>query len=223
MKVAPIPSGTLFVDTSQKLTEAMLDVLVAYHGDQGQRVGGVARYAPFSDQSAEGKRGCFDADEVQRVHARGLGFLPLQHVRYPGWHPSYELGSADGIAMVQWCRSAGLPIEDGLCLAYDLEGPTGDAADSIAYDRGHTDITRRVGALPMAYLGYGVPLDATQRWQLQVKRYWRAGGDIIAPLNCEWCVRQLLPLDQEIAPGFRVDFDVALPDKLGRLPYWAVP
>ena len=221
MRVTTAAPDALIIDTTQKLTPRLLSELVRYR-HENKPIAGVARYAPFSGQST-GVASCLDVAEVADTLAAGLPILPIQHVRYPGWKPSYEMGSGDGLAMVMWCRNAGLPIEDGLTLWYDLEGTAGSAQDCIAYDQGWTDVVARVGAIPGGYLGFDVPLDGAQRWALKITRYWRAAGNIIAPSVCGWCVRQLLPINVEVFPGLQVDFDAIAADELGRLPTWVAP
>jgi hypothetical protein len=217
------------IDTSTKLTHDVLDRLRAWRDPKDDaRIEFILRYLPFAGERMA--KGDLDAGEAADILAAGFKLGFVQHVRFSPWQPSIERGSADGLAAVTAARAAGaLP---GCTIFYDMEGPTGGAAYIEAYDQAWVDVVRgkigngNGGGLvdggfgPGGYFGYGVPLTDEEMWKLRVSRYWRAGGSAPPePAGCGWCMRQLLPLDQEIG-GVKVDFNVVQPDRLGRVPRW---
>lgn len=218
---SPSP-GARGIDTDSRLTAAVAQAIAAWRDPaDGTGIEFVLRYLPLSGQANLASKDYLDAMELADITQAGLLVGAIQHVRESPWSPSGVRGSADGLAAVAAARAAGLP--SGMTISYDMEGPARSAGVQaiLDYDGEHSTVLRSSGFIPGGYFGYDVPLTASQMWGLGVERYHRAGGAAPPdPLHCGYCLRQLLPFNQELC-GIRVDFDVAQPDGLGRLPGFA--
>lgn len=213
-----VPDGTRLVDSNTRLTSASAAAIAAHVDPDGGRIGGVVRYIPFAGQSAGGD---LTLEESSIIASAGLGLLVVQHVRYPGWHPTAMGGSADGLAAVSACRNTERP--QGSSVIYDLEGPvsTTTPQDCAEYDRAWCDVVGSAGYLPCAYLGYGLPMSAEQTYLLKVVRYWKSGSAVTEPATCGWAMVQD-PKFNVLVGGVAVDRDVAQADKLGRRFVWGI-
>lgn len=213
------PPGARGIDTDTRITAATAKAIAEWRDPtDGSSIAFVLRYKPFS--GAKDASGDLDPVELADLTQAGLLVGVVQHVREPPWSPSGTRGSADGLALVAAARATGLP--EGMTLSYDMEGPAASAGTQAILDYdGEFAAVLKSSFVPGGYFGYGVPLTAAQMWGLGVERYHRAGGAAPPePLHCGYCMRQLLPFNQELC-GVKVDFDVVQPDGLGRLPGFA--
>jgi hypothetical protein len=169
------------------------------------------RYLSLGAQAAPDLTG----DEMAFIVGAGLALMPVQHVRYPNWMPSAELGTIDGRQAVANARACGFPA--GVTVWCDSEGQAGGAAETIAYVNAWAAAVRSGGYDPGVYVGSGTPLDGQQLYGLSVDRYWKSQSQVAEP-TCGWAMIQLYP-ETSIA-GVKVDIDVIQRDYKGRLPNW---
>ena len=78
--------GMIGFDTDTKITEAANEfVLQGFHF--------VLRYLSLREKEAQGD---LTKEEANAILEAGLGLMPVQHVREPGWIPTEPLGLRDG-------------------------------------------------------------------------------------------------------------------------------
>jgi hypothetical protein len=169
------------------------------------------RYLSFGAQAAPD----LTSDETALILGAGLALMPVQHVRYPNWMPSAELGTVDGHHAVANARACGFP--PGVTVWCDSEGQAGGAAETIAYINAWAEAVRNGGYDPGVYVGSGTPLDGHQLYALSVDRYWKSQSQVLEP-TCGWTMIQLYP--QTSIGEVTVDVDVIQKDYKGRLPCW---
>jgi hypothetical protein len=211
-KVAPVPPGTLLLDTDQVVSEAALDQAWA-HG-----VRGILRYVGFGLRPWVGD---LTLGERDRILARGMGLMVVQHVRDDPWMPTEAWGISDGDAAVRHALAAGyLP---GATLWSDLEGIERDAVDAtVSYANAKHASVASAGFEPGEYIGSGCPLGSEALYHLLLSSiYWRAGS-VVPDVACRgYAMRQQIPGPS--FAGISFDKNEHTGDRLGGSAHWIVP
>lgn len=209
--VQKIPSGFIGFDTDAKLTADL--------AKQFQGIGYIfaVRYLSLSANSDPGD---IDRDEVQAILDSGLGFMPVQHVRYPGWVPTPEMGIRDGSIASSNAISASLP--SGINVWLDLEGiaPGTDAQAIIDYCTGWYSQLSSSGYIPGLYEGADCILTSDQLWNLPFKHYWKSASNVPEVPNRGYCMVQ--ELYQYPVFGISIDRNTVTVDNLGGLPFMLI-
>ena len=197
------------VDTAAKLTE----VVIAQVAGAGYR--GIARYVPLPGNSAKAD---IDAVELRAILDAGLALLLVQHVRRPGWNPGKCSGENDALAGIKAAREAG--YLEGAHIFIDLEGVEGSAVATRAFAEEWAATVVQAGYRAGCYVGYGVPLSASQLYDLHsIDSYWSdAGPRTVATRG--FAIKQRQPGIRIGGVGF--DVDVVQPDRLGDTPSWMI-
>jgi len=205
--VAAAPVGSLGFDTDTKLDADACARLV----DAGMQF--AMRYLSL----AEALPRDLETNEASIIIDSGLALMLVQHVRFAGWHPTAELGRADGGNAAANAPDAGIP--KGATIWCDLEGIAGTADDTIAHANAWADAVRKAGFDPGVYVGPGVPLSGDQLFEkLTVRRYWQSGAIVPVVSKRGYQMIQLYPETNIV--GITVDLDVTQSDHLGDLPTW---
>ena len=197
------------VDTNAKLGVAALQAVL------NAGYAGVARYLPLPRNNAGGD---ISADELRAILDAGLGLLLVQHVRSPPWNPANHSGEEDAQAALQLARDVGyLP---GAHIFLDLEGIVpGSAEATKAFAEAWAKAVVTAGYLAGCYVGYDVPLNAQQLYDLHsVTSYWSdAGPRRVATRG--FAMKQ----HAEIAiAGVKFDPDTIASDLCEETPMWMV-
>jgi hypothetical protein len=197
------------VDTDAKLTPAVIAQVAA------KGYAGVVRYVPLPGVKADND---IDAGELQAIVDGGLAAMLVQHVRYPGWNPAMCSGQGDALAAIETAKTAGyLP---GGHIFLDLEGIDGSAADTKVFAEQWGATIVQAGYCAGCYVGYGVPLNAVQLYNLHdFHSYWSdAGPRQVATRG--FAMKQKGPA--VTIGGIRFDPDTMQPDRLGDMPFWMI-
>lgn len=164
---APARIGN-FLDTDVPLSDAVIADVVA-NGYQG-----IYRYVALPGNSP---RNDISPGEIERICAAGLQVGLVQHPRAPKNNDlSRTTGYGDAHAAVDAALAADYPL--GCHLALDLEGitdhfPATSAALCIQWATDWQSVVRAAGLKAQLYLGYAVPLDADQAYELPgFDSYW---------------------------------------------------
>jgi hypothetical protein len=205
--VKPAPLGSIGFDTDMKLDADACGRLV----DAGMQF--AIRYLSLTAAAPRD----LDASETDVIVGAGLALMLVQHVRFAGWHPSAQLGNADGTHAVQNALAASAP--KGATIWCDLEGIAGTADDTMAHANAWAAAVRAGAFDPGVYVGSGVPLTAEQLFQkLTVRRYWQSASIVPVVSKRGYQMIQLYP--ETTVAGVVVDLDVTQSDHLGDLPTW---
>lgn len=208
-RVVPVPSGTILLDTAQVVSEAALDQAWA------QGIRGIIRYVGFGLRPWVGD---LTLGERDRILARGMGLMVVQHVRDDPWMPTEAWGISDGDAAVRHALAAGyLP---GATLWSDLEGIERDAVDAtVAYANAKHASVSSAGFEPGEYIGSGCPLSAEELYHALLSGiYWRSGSNVPTPVIRGYAMVQSIP-----GPRYGgIDFDrnEHTGDRLGGVAHW---
>jgi hypothetical protein len=197
------------VDTNGKLTPPVIQQVAA---------GGyacVVRYVPLPGVNADGD---IDAGELRAILDAGLGAMLVQHVRYPGWDPRKESGKADALSAIE--RATAAQYLPGGHIFLDLEGIKGSAPDTKRFAEDWAATVVEAGYCAGCYVGYGVPLNAVQLYNLHnIHCYWSdAGPRSVATRG--FAIKQKQPEVKIGGIGF--DLDTVGPDRLGDMPLWMI-
>ncbi len=207
MKPGAVPAGAgSIVDTATKLSPDPIQRVRA----AGYR--GIARYVPLRDNRADGD---IDPTELGSILAAGLGLLLVQHVRLPGWNPAQHSGDADAHMAVEFARTAGYQARSHIFL--DLEGISGTGPDTKAFAEAWAAVIASAGYSAGCYVGYDVPLDAQELYDLRtINSYWSdAGNRAVATRG--FAIKQHPEI--QIA-GVPFDADTIQIDGRGETPIW---
>jgi hypothetical protein len=198
-----------FVDTATKLMPPVI-AQVAANG-----YAGVVRYVPLPGNKLDPD---IDSKELGSILDAGLALLLVQHVRNPKWNPARHPGEIDAAAAIKVANAAGyLP---GAHVFLDLEGISGNAADTKAFAEAWAAAIVQAGYRAGCYVGYDVPLDAVQLYDLRnIRSYWSdAGTRVVARRG--FAMKQQQP--SIIIAGVEFDIDTMQPDNLGDTPFWMI-
>lgn len=200
--------GAVGVDTAAKLNASSATKL---------KLAGVhfaLRYVSISTP----RPGDLTTEELREVLGAGLALMGVQHVRYPGWVPTAQMGAMDGVNAAKNAKQAGLLA--GTTLWCDIEGEAGtaSAADTIAYAAAWFNAVKAAGYEPGVYVGAGVPLTSSQWYELPFTRYWKSLSLVPTPAPRDFCMIQLYPTTK--VAGIDVDLDVIQSDRRGGYPRW---
>lgn len=210
----------LACDTSAGVTSAQARALAATTW-KGERVRGLAQYVPI-DAKRPGP-GDITAGRLQGILAAGLGLWLVQHVKFPTWIASAQLGADMGGAAAQYAKSVGyLP---GCNLGVDQEGcrsvgrPVADFLEAWAKEVAAEGFTYPA----TVYEGFAAGLTAEQlyEWLPDVHSYWSdyGPGRAVAVRGFE-----VVQHAQQMLPGlpFYVDLDTIKADLLGGRLQWMI-
>jgi hypothetical protein len=154
--------------------------------------------------------------EITDILESGLGLQLVTFSRVPGWMPTVEMGTEDGRTDVLRLQALGIP--SGMLVWIDLEGSSGDAADTMAWINARAQILVQTGYVAGLYVGSQSVLNAVQLYALpDISRYWRAFNQGIPEPQCGWCQTQLFPPNQQLG-GVEVDWNYTQTDFKGRVP-----
>lgn len=195
------------VDTSKKLTPEVIKQVAALGFE------GIVRYVPLPgvDPALD-----IDVDELRAIMDTGLATMLVQHVRFANWNPGVEDGTVDARVASDHARGAGyLP---GGHIFLDLEGIQGTAQDTKRFAETWAAAIVQAGYCAGCYVGFGVPLNAVQLYNLHdFHCYWSdAGPRAVATRG--FAIKQHAP-EIRIA-GIEFDRNTVSPDKLGDFPFW---
>jgi hypothetical protein len=166
--------GMIGFDTDTKITQtAGAFVVQEFHF--------ALRYVSLNEKEAQGD---LTKEEVYAILEAGLGLMPVQHVREPGWIPTAALGLRDGnVARVQAYLCGFLPH----CTVWlDLEGVDQKVskADVVAYTVAWANSVRAWGYHPGLYVGAQSRLDQEDLTKSMPYRYfWRSISASAPQLN----------------------------------------
>jgi hypothetical protein len=193
-------------DTSAKLNPLILQQV------RSAGYAGVARYVPLPNNNPKSD---IDAQELGAIMEVGLGLLLVQHVRAPTWDPDQHSGETDARTAVQFARAAG--YLDGAHLFVDLEGIHGSGAATKAFAEAWARVVVGEGFLAGAYVGYGVPLNPQELYDLHaITSYWSdLGPRVVAQRS--FAIKQQAEI---VIAGTRFDPDTIQADDLGETPAW---
>lgn len=209
--VAPVPAGTLLLDTDEVLTDEALDLAWA----AGYR--GVIRYVGFGVKPWPGD---ITLGERDRALRKGFGLQIAQHVRRGIWMPTETMGSSDGDAAATHSLSAGyLP---GATLWNDLESIAAGASDeTIAYANAKHAQVVSAKIEPGEYIGDRCPLTSEALYhELISSLYWKSGSNVPDVAIRGYCMRQTIP--GPTYAGISFDRNVHSGDALGGMAHWIV-
>lgn len=211
MRVAEAPVGALGVDTIQRLTRAA--------ALQPGELGAASQLAAAGIRFAVRYLPDLTAEEIADILGAGLALMLVAHVRYPGWHPSAQVGAADAERVGQRARDLDIPSDATIWC--DLEGMGGAAEDAISYANAWANGVRSFHFEPGVYVGAGVPLDGDALYhRLTVSHYWRSMSAVPDVSRRGYQMLQLNP--QTKIAGVTVDLDVTQQDHYGQMPSWIV-
>lgn len=200
--VQPIPVAARLVDTIARLTPTQLREM----HDAG--VDGVIAYLGRN----------LDTELLANAGALGMGVVPVNESRAPGWIPTADMGASDAAASAARMAALGVPM-DGLDDWCDVEGCGGDPSAYCA-EWCATLTHDGSGRVPKAYVGAGSLLTAERWYLMRFRGYWHSCSASIPEPKCGFQMVQLFPPNQPLA-GTTVDYDVACRDYLSRAPTWA--
>lgn len=190
----------LFTKLADRLAPVSHDLAIAL---KSEGIGAVGRYLET-----------LTVAERDGLFAAGLGILPLSQA--PVAQLSDAFGRTRAASLLQHAETLGVP--PGVHLMIDLEGQKGNHADVTAYDRALSSELARPGYVPMAYVGAGQLLTATELFALpDVHLYWRGGSLGMPEPSCGFALWQIPPLEQTVA-GAIVDVNITGADLRGRVP-----
>jgi Domain of unknown function (DUF1906) len=172
------------------------------------------RYVPFGAVEDPD----LTAAEAQTILSAGLGLMPVQHVRYPGWLPTGALGIQYGLRAVQYLQGIGFP--GGVNVWCDLEcvGTEASAEDVIDYCNNWYSTVTAGGYVPGLYVGYDSGMSDQQLYDLRFQHYWAAyNTNSSVPTRGYQLVQSPKSTDVE---GLRYDDDVTQTDHLGGQALW---
>lgn len=155
-------------------------------------------------------------DEAAAILTAGLAVMPVQHVRYPGWQATGDLGTSDGKAA--GTLSAGIGLPKGIVVWCDLEGvsTTSTSGDAAAYANNWAAAVSAAGYLPGLYVGYDSRLTADQLGSLSFQHFWKSLSDVPSPTGRGYQLFQS-------ANSQHVDNDVTKNDAKNGMVVWVRP
>ena len=171
MKSIIVPDGSLLLDTTEKITAAMIPTIKAYRYN-GKAVDGIIRYVSLYNVNTNYD---ISIDEAQLIVDNFEIFGLVQHcLAAPKgkatWTASAQLGSLKGLTAK---RHADLVLyPDDSMLTYDNEDVSGPAADEI------NAWVANVGRPPLLYTGFCPGMTEQELYEAlpDVHCYWGAAG-----------------------------------------------
>jgi len=224
-KVEQVPVGALLIDCNTKLTATSAKAVATAVDEYGRALGirGVIRYLSIGEPDPND----LDYEEVASILSANLSIMGVQHVRYPGWHPTATMGGVDGLHAGTNASKAGLM--PGTTLWWDLEGVgVGVAAQDVAKcGNAWWGSVRTSGHDPGVYVGSDEILDAQQLYQmLAFKSYWSSFSSVPTPIHRGFQMYQIWGGDARASgtvANIPVDFNICGRDRLGGGPNWMSP
>jgi len=209
---ATAPDGANVIDTDTKLTDAMLDAICAATWED-RHVAAIGRYVGLQQNGA----GDIDHDELERIVGHGLGCWLIQHVRYPGWAPTQQLGVADGQAARRNAELVGYP--HGCNLVLDLEGVRPGTPDEQVADYCDAWANAVIDAFGSTlYVGYAAVLGPSQ---LYARPNFHSYARDIGPRSVTNRGFQWVQTAEDIVlEGVKVDLGRVMQDALGGNLVW---
>ena len=160
--------------------------------------------------------GNFTMPLLENATSIGMGVVPVNFSRAPGWIPTAELGEQDATSSTAKLAALGVPT-DGLVDWCDLEGA---GADPTAYLNAWSNVVSSDGRLSGLYVGSGCVLSGPELYALpKFTRYWRSLSLVPEPA-CGFCMTQLYPTTT--FAGVSVDVDFACKDFENRSATWII-
>ena len=210
--VQAAPNKSLGFDVDEYLSSDSAQLFY----NQGYRF--CLRYISLGEGEASGD---LTFAEAEGILAAGLALMPVQHVRYPNWFPTEDLGISYGNSAANNSIQCGFPA--GINVWCDLEGVNQAAApeDVIAYCNAWYDRVAQSGYLPGIYVGYDSGLTGQQLYEdLKFQHYWRAPGDIP---NIPIRGYQMLQTEIDITVNsLNIDKNTTYIDNEGGRPQWLI-
>lgn len=206
----PVPDGAIGFDTDYKLTPDHIGQFAQAKYDYAIRY---LTLGTVQDTSVD-----LDGTEAQNILDRGLGLMPVQRVRLPGWAPSADLGTYDGTNSRAHAYTVGFPAHVNVWL--DLEGINvgTDPKDVIAYCNNWYDAVAAWGYIPGLYVGSCSILTGDQLYhELKFQHYWKSMSAVPTPLPRGF---QLIQTAAQPYYGVPIDRDVAQTDHQGGQAQW---
>lgn len=170
--------------------------------------------------------------EIDNALSNGVGIVVIQHARANGWMPDAAKGAEDGARAVRDASVAGLP--GALPLWCDLESPatSATAADIAAYSSAWCKAVHIAGHNAELYVGYALPCNGEQLWELPFTGYASSFSDVATPAHRGFKMRQLFAdypkgecFVRDFCPSapasilaLNIDIDIAQTDYLGARP-----
>jgi|SRR5579864_3059588 len=167
--------------------------------------------------------------EIDTALSNGVGIVVIQHARAPGWMPDATKGAEDGARAVRDASVAQLP--GALPLWCDLESPSlaATARDIAAYSMSWCLAVHGASHPAELYVGYALPCNAEQLWELPFTGYASSFSDVATPAHRGFKMRQLFadypkgecvvrdfcPTAPASVAGLSIDIDIAQTDYLG--------
>ncbi|WAH36729.1 glycoside hydrolase domain-containing protein [Alicyclobacillus dauci] len=209
---ASAPAHGKGFDTATKLTSSTAAAL------RQQGYSFCLRYLPFAS-NVPSSTADLDHAETALVLNAGLALMPVQHVRFEGWHPTSDLGTKDGQAARTHAFQAGIPAHVNVWL--DLEGVAQrtPARRIVDYCNAWYDSVAAWGYVPGLYVGWNCGLGGDSLYRdLKVKHYWKSASDVPTPAVRGYQMRQV-EVDKRVC-GIAIDEDVLQHDALGETVMW---
>ena len=170
--------------------------------------------------------------EITRAHAAGLGVMVVQHARATGWVVTGAKGAEDGARAIRDAQVTGLP--QPLPLWCDLESPASGttAFDISMYSAAWCHAVQGDGRPAELYVGYALPSNAQELWELPFTGYGKSYSDVPTPAHRgfkliqlfgsypkgECFVREAFPNAPASVASLLIDIDVTQLDYLGARP-----
>lgn len=113
-------------------------------------------------------------NELYAILNTPLGVYLVQHVRYPGWMPTWDMGAQDGQNSAAQAKAVG--YQPGKTIWLDLEGvnPGANPQDIINYCTAWYDTVFAGGFVPGLYVGANSGLTGDQLTNLPFKYFWKS-------------------------------------------------
>jgi hypothetical protein len=163
--------------------------------------------------------GDLSPQEAVNILTAGLGLMPVQHVRSPGWYPTGDLGQQDGANAGANALAVGFP--PGVNVWCDLEGVNNSATAQqvIDYCTSWFNAVSAQGYVPGLYVGGNAILTGDQLYSnLAFQHYWQSCSEVPAlPVRGYQMVQTLV---QEPVNGIGIDKDVTQTDNEGGRALW---
>lgn len=160
-------------------------------------------------------------EETLAILDAGLALMPVQHVRFPGWHPTAALGAADGHVARRFAYEAGIPAHVNVWL--DVEGvhETTVPQRVIDYCNAWYAIVSAWGYIPGIYVGAAALLDGESLYRdLRMQHYWKSASDVPTPVSRGYQMVQSIVTSRPC--GIDIDEDVTKADEFGDSVQWLV-
>ena len=212
MKSIVIPDGTLLLDTSEKLTPALIAKIKAFrylHDGVELAPAGILRYLSLHkintayDISPDEASMILDNFEYLGVVQHCLAAPPGK----TGWTASVEEGALKGTTAAAHADLIGYP-SDAMGGYDDEDVSEGDIAGEIGQW-----CTKFAPRPTLLYVGFAAGLNSAQLWELpNVHAYWSDAGH----RSVDNCGVMLQQLPQVSVGGVYFDPNIANADKLGR-------